>query len=40
MNKWEDNIKIDLIEIRFLRCQLDSAGSKQGPEVGSYEHGN
>jgi hypothetical protein len=35
MYRWEDGIKIDLREIR---CGLVSAGSGQGPVVGSFEH--
>jgi hypothetical protein len=30
---WEDNIKIDLREVRW-ECELDTAGSGQGPMAG------
>jgi hypothetical protein len=36
-HRWEDNIKMDLIEIR---CGLDPCDSRWGPVAGTYEHGN
>jgi hypothetical protein len=37
---WEDNIRMDLREIRWGRCGLDSSGSGYGPVAGSCEHSN
>jgi hypothetical protein len=37
--RWEDNIKMNLREIRF-GCGLDSSGSGREPVVDSCEHGN
>jgi hypothetical protein len=38
--RWEDNIKMDLREIGFWVCGLDSVGSGQGQVADSCEHGN
>jgi hypothetical protein len=38
-HRWEDNIKMDLWELRGM-CRLDSSVSGQGPVVGSCEHSN
>jgi hypothetical protein len=37
---FEDNIKMDLIEIESVRTWLDSSGSGQGPVAGCCEYGN
>jgi len=36
-HRWEDNIKMDLWELRGM-CRLDSSVSGQGPVVGFCEH--
>jgi hypothetical protein len=38
--RWEDNIKMDLREIRIDGGELDSAGSEYGPVAGFCEYGN
>jgi hypothetical protein len=38
--RWEDNIKMDLMEIGIDGGELDSAGSGYGPVVGFCEHSN
>jgi hypothetical protein len=37
---WEENIKMDLREIGWLECGLDSSSSGYGQVAGSCEHGN
>jgi hypothetical protein len=38
--RWEDNIRMDLREVRVGRSGLDSSGSGYGPGAGCCEHGN
>jgi hypothetical protein len=33
-------MRMDVGEIWWVRCAMDSSGSGLGPLVGSYEHGN
>jgi hypothetical protein len=39
-HRWEDNIKMDLREMRIDGCDLDSAGAGQCPVAGFCENGN
>jgi hypothetical protein len=38
--RWKDNIRMDLREISWEVCGLDSSGSGWGPVTGSCEHSN
>jgi hypothetical protein len=38
--RWEDGVRMDLREIGFGGCGLDSTGSGQGPVVGCGECGD
>jgi hypothetical protein len=38
--RWEDNIKMNLQEVRCGGCGLDGAGSGQGQVAGTCECGN
>jgi hypothetical protein len=40
MCRWEDNIRIDLMEVSVARCGLDSSDSGWRPIAGCCEHGN
>ena len=40
MHRWEDNIKINLREVRWERHELDRFGSRHGQAAGSCECGN
>jgi hypothetical protein len=37
--RWEDNIRMDLKDIRLDWIALDASGSGYGPVAGSCEHG-
>jgi hypothetical protein len=39
-HRWEDNIRMDLMEIGWERCGLDSSGSGQEPMACCFEHSN
>jgi hypothetical protein len=38
--RWEGNIIMDLKRYKVGSCGLDASGSRQGPIVGSFVHGN